>query len=246
MARALEKLRIFFAKRGVSLTTAIIAAAISANSVQAAPVALAKSVTAVAIAKGAAASGSTLTLIKGALKIMAWTKMKTAAWVLIAAILATGTATVSVKIFFFPKIKDSYFQPNYRQFQRLPSGLFVLRPTHFRTPAGGIDYSAETSSESGEHVTLMMGRNRSFVQLIARVYNCRSDQIVLPPITPKDNFDYLSTVLDGRVQERMQETIKKQLALRLRDWKVELTARICQFRMLALSLKNDEVAQSCL
>jgi hypothetical protein len=41
-------------------------------------VALAKSVTAVAIAKGAAASGSTLTLIKGALKIMAWTKMKTA------------------------------------------------------------------------------------------------------------------------------------------------------------------------
>jgi hypothetical protein len=59
----------------VSSTTAIIAGAISANSVQAAPVALAKSVTAVAIAKGAAASGSTLTLIKGALKIMAWTKL---------------------------------------------------------------------------------------------------------------------------------------------------------------------------
>ena len=76
--RALEKLRKFFTKRGVSSTTAIIAGTISANSVQAAPVALAKSVTAVAIAKGAAASGSTLTLIKGALKIMAWTKMKTA------------------------------------------------------------------------------------------------------------------------------------------------------------------------
>jgi RNA polymerase sigma factor (sigma-70 family) len=76
--RALEKLRKFFTKRGVSSTTAIIAGTISANSVQAAPVALAKSVTAVAIAKGAAASGSTLTLIKGALKIMAWTKAKTA------------------------------------------------------------------------------------------------------------------------------------------------------------------------
>jgi RNA polymerase sigma factor (sigma-70 family) len=61
--RALEKLRKFFTKRGVSSTTAIIAGTISANSVQAAPVALAKSVTAVAIAKGAAASGSTLTLI---------------------------------------------------------------------------------------------------------------------------------------------------------------------------------------
>ena len=50
--RALEKLRKFFTKRGVSLTTAILAGTISANSVQAAPVALAKSVTAVAIAKG--------------------------------------------------------------------------------------------------------------------------------------------------------------------------------------------------
>jgi RNA polymerase sigma factor (sigma-70 family) len=91
--RALEKLRKFFTKRGVSSTTAIIAGTISANSVQAAPVALAKSVTAVAIAKGAAASGSTLTLIKGALKIMAWTKMKTAVAV---GILLAATATTGV------------------------------------------------------------------------------------------------------------------------------------------------------
>src|SRR5258706_16044487 len=47
--RAVEKLRKFFTKRGVSSTAAIIAGTISANSVQAAPVALAKSVTAVAI-----------------------------------------------------------------------------------------------------------------------------------------------------------------------------------------------------
>jgi RNA polymerase sigma factor (sigma-70 family) len=89
--RALEKLRKFFTKRGVSSTTAIIAGTISANSVQAAPVALAKSVTAVAIAKGAAASGSTLTLIKGALKIMAWTKAKTA----IVSVVVVGMATFS-------------------------------------------------------------------------------------------------------------------------------------------------------
>src|SRR5208282_1149567 len=76
--RALEKLRNFFTKRGVSSTTATIAGAISANSVQAAPVALAKTVTAMALAKGAVASASTLTLIKGALKLMAWTKIKIA------------------------------------------------------------------------------------------------------------------------------------------------------------------------
>jgi RNA polymerase sigma factor (sigma-70 family) len=96
VSRALEKLRKFFTKRGVSSTTTIIAGTISANSVQAAPVALAKSVTAVAIAKGAAASGSTLTLIKGALKIMAWTKAKTAIVAGVAVILAAATSTIVI------------------------------------------------------------------------------------------------------------------------------------------------------
>jgi RNA polymerase sigma factor (sigma-70 family) len=75
--RAVEKLQKFFLKRGVTSTAAIIAGAISANSVQAAPALLAKTTTAVALAKGATASASTLTLIKGALKIMAWTKTQT-------------------------------------------------------------------------------------------------------------------------------------------------------------------------
>ena len=96
VGRALEKLRKFFAKHGVVLSTAIIAGAVSANSVQAAPVALAKSVTAAAIAKGAAASGSTLTLIKGALKLMAWTKVKITAAAVVGLLLAAGTTTVIV------------------------------------------------------------------------------------------------------------------------------------------------------
>src|SRR5882724_2544789 len=68
VGRALEKLRQFLAKRGVVSTSAIIANGISAHSIHGAPAALAKSVTAIAIVKGAAASASTLTLIHGALK----------------------------------------------------------------------------------------------------------------------------------------------------------------------------------
>ena len=49
VSRALEKLHRYFAKRGVTSTTATIAEKISANSIQAVPVALAKSVNAVAI-----------------------------------------------------------------------------------------------------------------------------------------------------------------------------------------------------
>jgi RNA polymerase sigma factor (sigma-70 family) len=108
--RALERLRKFFTKRGVNSTGAIIAGAISANSVQAAPMALAKSVAAVAIAKGAAASGSTLTLLKGALKIMAWTKVKTSA--------AVGIATIALTL----GIGFSSYFGFFHSRQRLPMG----------------------------------------------------------------------------------------------------------------------------
>ena len=94
--RAVDKLRTFFTKRGVVLSAAILTSAMSANSVQAAPVVLAKSITAVAITKGAAASGSTLTLVKGVLKVMAWTKAKAAIVVGVAALLVAGTVTVTV------------------------------------------------------------------------------------------------------------------------------------------------------
>jgi RNA polymerase sigma factor (sigma-70 family) len=93
--RALEKLRQFFLKRGVDSTMAAIAETISANSVLIAPATLAKTATAVALAKGATASTSTLTLIKGALKIMAWTKAKTVIVVGVGVLLVAGTTTTA-------------------------------------------------------------------------------------------------------------------------------------------------------
>jgi hypothetical protein len=94
--RAVEKLRKFFVKRGVTLSSAATAGAISANSVQAAPMALAKTVTAVAIAKGATASGSTFTLMKGALKLIAWSKAKTAIISGVVLLLAAGASTITI------------------------------------------------------------------------------------------------------------------------------------------------------
>jgi RNA polymerase sigma factor (sigma-70 family) len=92
--RALEKLRKFFTKRGVSSTTAIIAGTISAYSVQAAPVALAKSVTAVTIVKGSIATASILTLVKGTMKTMTWLKFKSALGISMGILLAGGAVTV--------------------------------------------------------------------------------------------------------------------------------------------------------
>ncbi|HVM47786.1 MAG TPA: sigma-70 family RNA polymerase sigma factor [Candidatus Acidoferrum sp.] len=76
--RALEKLRRLFRRRGVTLTTGIIAGTISAHAVQAAPAGLAAAITAMAAAQGAAAGASTLALVKGALGAMVRAKVRAA------------------------------------------------------------------------------------------------------------------------------------------------------------------------
>jgi hypothetical protein len=95
--RALDKLRALFAKHGVSSTAAIIAGAISVNSIQAAPVDLAKTATAAAMAKGTTAGASTTTLLKAALNTIAWTKAKMAVSFGMGLLLATATTTVAIK-----------------------------------------------------------------------------------------------------------------------------------------------------
>ena len=92
ITRAVGRLKKFFTKRRVAHSTELITCAISANSVQAAPALLAKSVTAVALAKGAAASGSILTLAKATLLAM---KTKTiVATTAAVVILGTGSGLI--------------------------------------------------------------------------------------------------------------------------------------------------------
>jgi len=88
--RALEKLRKFFTKRGVTSTATILAGAISAHSIQAAPVALPNSVNTVAIVKGSIAAASTMTLVKGTLSLMTWMKTKAIIVIGVAVALVAG------------------------------------------------------------------------------------------------------------------------------------------------------------
>ena len=106
--RALDKLHRYFDQHGISSTTAILAGAVSANCIQAVPPGLANTISAVAAAKGAAAGTSTLTLVKGALKIMAWTKIKTAAVAGAAVILCAGTP-LAVHVVHQVRAQDTIF-----------------------------------------------------------------------------------------------------------------------------------------
>ena len=97
VARALKSLRGFFLKRGLTLSIAALATVLSANAVQAAPASLVAAVAATAALQGAAATASTATLIKGALKLMAYAKLKTTVAVGLGILLAAGTTAVTVQ-----------------------------------------------------------------------------------------------------------------------------------------------------
>jgi RNA polymerase sigma factor (sigma-70 family) len=96
VARGLEKLRAFFTKRGFTLSATVIAAALAANSVQAAPVGISVGATTAAATKGILISVTTATLVKGTMKTMMWLKLKFAAGVGTIALLAGGAATVAI------------------------------------------------------------------------------------------------------------------------------------------------------
>ena len=210
--RAVEKLRGFFTKRGVALSSVAITGAISANSVQAAPVALAKSVTAVAIVKGAAASGSTLTLIKGALRIMAWTKAKTAIVAGVGVLLAAGTTTVVVKSVMPTSLTSNpswandtkYWRTDSRVLDKNPP-VFILRPTRFPKGGGGVSLGGTMGDK-------FMVMNTGIRELFAEAYGVSANRVVLPDNLPKSRFDLMLTLPDNP-REKLQQELKRRFGL---------------------------------
>lgn len=78
VSRALAKLRDYFAQHGAKVPTAILAAALTGNCVQAAPAGLAATVT--AAATSALASGILPALAQAAVEALSWARLKTLAW----------------------------------------------------------------------------------------------------------------------------------------------------------------------
>jgi len=96
--RCLDQLTDFFRRRGFAVPALAAGAPLFALASHAAPTGLVASATTAGLAAAhTAASASTLTLLKGALKIMAWTKAKSAIVAGTAIILATGTTTLVMK-----------------------------------------------------------------------------------------------------------------------------------------------------
>ena len=208
VSRALEKLRKFFTKRGVNSTTDIISGAISANSVLIAPAMLAKTATAVALAKGATASISTLTLIKGALKIMAWTKAKAVVVAGVAVLLTAGTTVVIVEKVVSPTMNESFWETT--NLDKVPPVL-IIRPTRYYSPTS----SSMLTSGDGKTFQKVMAHNTSFVGLLQTAYSFSQPRMVLPAELPTDHFDLMLTLPD-RPKEALQEAIQRKFGFTAR------------------------------
>ena len=207
--RALEKLRKFFTKRKVALSAAAIATAISANSVQAAPALLATSITAVGAAKGAAASGSTLAVVKGALKLMAWAKAKVAILGGSAIILAAGTTAVVIEKTVSPSMDESFWLNAGGLFTGNMSSdvpqIVLIRPTKFPT--------TNKMVISGEKI---IGINSSMSMILFNFYGVDSSfRIEFPPNLPKGNFDLLANLPVGG-RKAFQEELKRKFGITAR------------------------------
>lgn len=200
--RALEKLRKFFTKHGVASTTAIIAGAISANSLQAAPATLAKSVTLAAVAR-AGASASTLTLIKGALKIMAWSKAKTAIVAGIGILLLAGTTAVTVKQVELHKTDDAWrAKPNFdsRMIDRAGPQVTIL-PTKFARFGG-----------FGEANGKIMGLGAPVNYVVEAAWDYGAHRMVFSTEVPPGRYDFIASLPSGN-PEALREEIKKKFGL---------------------------------
>lgn len=107
--RALEKLRQLFARRGVTLGSISLAAALLENAVRAAPAFLSPAVAPVAIAKGAGAAASTLALAQSTMKKMFLLKVQKLLQG-VAAVGVVGWALVAMAALKTPGLIDSNFQ----------------------------------------------------------------------------------------------------------------------------------------
>ena len=238
VARGLEKLRAFFSKRGLPLSVAVIAGAVSAHSVQAAPAGLFAAVSATAM-KGTVVAASTLTLVKGALKVMAWTKAKLAMAIGAAIVLAVGTATVATNALSSafdpwqrlesfsaavtaiimsqnPQSAETMSQKQKETddlygnfFHKAPAGI-IIRPTH----------SPRSSATAISGNNRIIERDVSFRTILVTAYDPGAsrytppvtDRVIGPEDMPAGNFDFLVNVPD-RGREKLQDKIKTQFGL---------------------------------
>jgi uncharacterized protein (TIGR03435 family) len=192
VSRALEKLRRYFDRRGVSSTTAMIAGALSANALPAVPAALVKTISTVAIAKGSVAAASTLALVKGTLNLMAWIKTKTAMIIGAGVLMAAGAATWQAGG---------------------PTGLFDRSVLEQEPPQVKIVASKFTAEAAGNSADKRMGTGLPAPAVVAMAYGFDTPaRTILAATLPEGRYDFIASLPQGNA-EALQREVKRQFGV---------------------------------
>lgn len=195
--RALAKLRKLLAKSGVNSPTDTIGESLSTYSIQAAPVALAKAATAVAVAQGTAPT-STLTLVNGALKIMAWTKAKTAVIAGVVILFAAGTTTLTVK-----EIQEHRTYPWQTHEGRITNDQ-LNQPPQVRILRSKFHIPDEFIGDK------LLGTGVRAQDVIAAAYGFLTPaRAILPPTLPVARYDFLACLPGG--EDANQKALKQEV-----------------------------------
>jgi uncharacterized protein (TIGR03435 family) len=204
--RALEKLRKKFSRSGVHSTTAMLAGAMSANSMAVTPALLAKSVTAAALTKGATAGGSTLTIVKGALTLMAWSKTKTVIAAAIILLLAGGTTAITIE-----KRQEARLEKIWRINKDVPAAVIdklppmvKMLPTKFGPP--WVNWNAGSNGDK------FVGARAGAMMIAMYAYDISWSRIRFDCAYPTNRYDFVATLPHGNA-EALQRELKAKLGL---------------------------------
>jgi uncharacterized protein (TIGR03435 family) len=213
--RAVEKLQKFFLQRGVTSTTAILTGAISAHAVCAAPSVLAKTATAVALAKGATASTSTLTLSKGALKAMAWTKAKSTVLAGAIVLLTVGTATVTLKEIAAHRHVAWQDKFELSVLERVPPQVSIL--PSLPSTIQSVLHATGTRNQKA------LGLGQGIPDLLALAYGVGPARLILTVPVPAGRYDFIANLTTGieANQEALRQEIKQRFGLSGRRERIE-------------------------
>ncbi len=203
--RATDKLRAFFTRRGVQVSTVALLASIGTHAVQAAPAELTAKLAAMTALKGTTVGGSTLTLIKTTLKIMTWTKTKTAIVIGVVVLLAAATTTITVK-----EIQAHRTYP----WQVLAGGISdkqVNQPPQVRI--------LHSKFQEPDWATLdgkMIGLGVRVQNVVASAYGFYTPaRVAFPAGLPAGRFDYIACLPGGEEinEKALQAEVKQKFGI---------------------------------
>jgi uncharacterized protein (TIGR03435 family) len=199
VSRALEKLRAIFARRGISVPSAALAATLAANSAQAAPAGLPSALAAAAVAKATAAA-SAVSLAKTVVKIMAWAKAKTAAAVAVGVLVAAGTISVttsaSVKQIYRHSV-SFWEDPNFTQatLSETPPQVTIV-PSKFPSVGRAIVTHIDSDKNLVDQAQLM-GIGIGLEGMLQFAHHGAGLRHIAPADLPTDKYDFIANLPSG-------------------------------------------------